>query len=190
MPAASRYTSTAHGTAQQLDHVFVNAAAADLQSRAYIAHANADFPEAWGSDASRAERAASTDAAVVYFEVAAAPQPPQPPPTTPQEITSQVRVRVRTWRPFGRHRGLAHALVEVTNVTRQNLSGPFVLGVYGLPAGAVVLNATGKIATLPAVRVPWTPKLRPGRSFLAWVVLNGMPYPATPKVRVFVAPAK
>ena len=165
VPAASRYTSTAHGTAQQLHHVLVNAAAADLQSRAFIAHANADFPEALGNDASRAERAASTDAAVVYFEVAAA-EPPPPPPTTPQEITSQVRVRVRTWRPFGRHRGLAHALVEVTNVSRKNLNGPFVLGVYGLPAGAVVLNATGKIAAMPAVRVPWTPKLRPGRSFL------------------------
>jgi len=32
--------------------------------------------------------------------------------------------------------------------------------------------------------------LRPGRSFLAWVVLNGMPYSANPKVRVFVVPAK
>ena len=67
VPAASRYTSTAHGTAQQLHHVLVNAAAADLQSRAFIAHANADFPAAWQNDASRAERAASTDAAVVVL---------------------------------------------------------------------------------------------------------------------------
>ena len=189
VPAASRYTSTAHGTAQQLHHVLVNAAAADLQSRAFIAHANADFPAAWQNDASRAERAASTDAVVVYFEVAAAPEPP-PPPTTPREITDQVRVRVRTWRPFGRHRGLAHALVEVTNVSRQTLNGPFVLGIHGLPAGAVVLNANGKIASLPAVPVWWAKKLRQRQSFHAWVVLNGMPHTATPKVRVFVAPAK
>ena len=188
VPAASRYTSTAHGSAQQLHHVLVNAAAADLQSRAFIAHANADFPAAWQNDASRAERAASADAVVVYFEVAAAPEPP--PTTTPREITDQVRVRLRTWRPFGRHRGLAHALVEVTNVGRQTLHGPFVLGIHGLPAGAVVLNATGKIASMPAVPVWWAKKLRPRQSFHAWVVLNGLPQTATPKVRVFVAPAK
>ena len=189
VPAASRYTSTARGSAQQLHHVLVNAAAADLQSRAFIAHANADFPAAWQNDASRAERAAATDAVVVYFEVAAAPEPP-PTTTTPREITDLVRVRVRTWRPFGRHRGLAHALVEVTNVSRQTLNGPFVLGVHGLPAGAVVLNANGKIASMPAVPVWWAKKLRQRQSFHAWVVLNGMPHSATPKVRVFVAPAK
>lgn len=189
VPAASRYTSTARGSAQQLHHVLVNAAAGDLRSRAFIAHANADFPAAWQSDASRAERAASTDAVVVYFDVVAAPEPP-PPSTTPQEITDQVRVRMRTWRPFGRHRGLAHALVEVTNVGRQTLNGPFVLGIHGLPNGAVVLNATGKIASMPAVRVWWAKKLRPRQSFHAWVVLNGMPHAASPKVRVFVAPAK
>ena len=99
-------------------------------------------------------------------------------------------MRVRTWRPFGRHRGLAHALVEVTNVSRKTLNGPFVLGIHGLPAGAVVLNATGRIAGLPAVRLPWTKKMRPGRSLYAWVVLNGMPHAAAPKVRVFVASAR
>ena len=190
VPAASRYTSTARGTAQQLQHVLVNAAAADLQSRAFIAHANADFPAAWQGDASRAERAASTDAVVVYFEVATATAPEPPPTSTPQEITDQVRVRMRTWRPFGRHRGLAHALVEVTNVGRTTVNGPFVLGVHGLPSGAVVLNAHGKIASMPAVPVWWSKKLRPRQSFYAWVVLNGLPHPASPKVRVFVAPAK
>ena len=75
-------------------------------------------------------------------------------------------------------------------MSRQTLNGPFVLGIHGLPAGAVVLNANGKIASMPAVPVWWAKKLRPRQSFHAWVVLNGMPHTATPKVRVFVAPAK
>ena len=128
VPAASRYTSTAHGSAQQLHHVLVNAAAADLQSRAFIAHANADFPAAWQNDASRAERAASTDAVVVYFEVAAAPEPP---PTTSRgrsPTRSACGCGLASLRASSR---LAHALVEVTNVSGQILNGPFVLGIYG-----------------------------------------------------------
>jgi len=54
----------------------------------------------------------------------------------------------------------------------------------------VVLNANGKIASMPAVPVWWAKKLRQRQSFHAWVVLNGLPQTATPKVRVFVAPAK
>ena len=65
-----------------------------------------------------------------------------------------------------------------------------MLGIHGLPSGAVVLNAHGKIARMPAVPVWWSKKLRPRHSFYAWVVLNGLPHPAAPKVRVFVAPAK
>jgi hypothetical protein len=180
---ASRYTSTTGGNADQRLQVLVNAAAADLQSRAFIAHANADLPDAWRNDATRAERATASDVPVVYFEVA----PPEPPPASPAEITGLVRVRVWKWVHPRHQRGVTYALVDVTNVSGRTLNGPFVLGIYGLPAGASVLNATGTIASLPAVRVPWVRKLRPGRTLRTWVVLRGVPAGVTPKVRVFVA---
>jgi hypothetical protein len=185
--AAADYTSTADGHAQRRQQVLVNTVASDLQSRAFIAHANADFPDVLRNDATRAERAAATDAAVVYFEV---PGVPEPPPTTgPKEITSQVRVRVWKWH-HRRHRGLTYALVDVTNVGKQTLKGPFVLGIHGLPAGASVVNATGTIASMPAVPVPWSRQLRPHRTLRAWVVVKGVPSTVTPKVRVFAGGKK
>lgn len=180
---ASRYTTTAGGTADQRLQVLVNGAAADLQSRAFIAHANADLPDAWRNDPTRAERASASDVPVVYFEVAA----PEPPPSSPAEITGLVRVRLWKWLHHRHQRGVAYVLVDATNVSGRKLSGPFVLGIQGLPAGASVLNATGTIASMPAVRVPWVRTLRPGRTMRTWVVLRGVPAGVTPKVRVFVA---
>ncbi len=167
VPAASRYTSTARGSAQQLHHVLVNAAAADLQSRAFIAHANADFPAAWQNDASRAERAASTDAVVVYFEVASS-SAPEPPPTTTTPRRSP------TWSACGCGRGVPSGVTarwptrssRSPTSTGQTLNGPFVLGVH--PAGrAVVLNANGKSPRCRGA-VWWAKKLRPRQSFHAW----------------------
>jgi hypothetical protein len=189
--AASRYTSTAGGNAQQLLQVLVNGAASDLQSRAFIAHANADFPDALRHDASRAERAGSHDVPVVYFEVPGGVEPPPPPPPPgPVEITAQLRIRVWRAHTFWHHRGVTYTLVDVTNVSGRTLNGPFLLGIDGLPAGAAVLNAKGTIAGLPAVPVPWWRQLKPGRTMAAWVVLKGVRPTFTPKVRVFVGPAK
>ena len=187
LPAAQRYTSTDGGNAQELHHVLVNGAAAGLQSRAAIAHANADFPDTLLGDAARAERAAGADVPVVYFEVAPAPQPP---PAGPKEITGQVRVKVWRSHYFWHHRGVTFALVDVTNLTRQTINGPFVLGIGGLPAGATVTNARGTVAGLPAVPVFWWHQLRPGRTMRAWVVLKGVPISTTPTIRVFVGKAK
>jgi predicted extracellular nuclease len=188
--AASRYTSTVGGNAQQLLQVLVNVTAADLQSRAFIAHANADYPDSLRNDAGRAERAGSSDSPVAYFEVPGAAEPPPPPPPGPVEITPQVRVRV--WRShfFWHHRGVTYALVDVTNISGRTLNGPFQLGIYGLPAGATVVNAKGTVAGLPAVPVTWWRQLKPGRTMRAWVVLKGVPPGLSPKVRVFVGPAK
>jgi predicted extracellular nuclease len=188
--AASRYTSTAAGNAQQLLQVLVNGAASDLQSRAFIAHANADYPDALRNDAGRAERAGANDTPVVYFEVpGAAEPPPPPPPTGVVEITAKVRVRIWRSHVFWHHRGVTYTLVDVTNVSGRTLSGPFQLGIHGLPAGAAVLNAKGTVAGLPAVPVTWWKRLKPGRTMRAWVVTKGVPPRTTPKVRVFVGQA-
>ena len=186
VPAAARYTPTDGGSAAEHHHVLVNGAAADLQSRAAIAHANADFPDTLLNDATRAERAAAADVPVVYFEVEPAPTPtPTPPTTGPVDVTSQVRVRI--WRShfFWHHRGLTYALVDVTNVSGKTINGPFVLGVKGLPANATVVNARGTVAGMPAVPVFWWHQLQPGRTMRAWVVLKGVPISTTPTIKVF-----
>jgi endonuclease/exonuclease/phosphatase family metal-dependent hydrolase len=181
LESATRYTVTDGGNAAALHHVLVNGAAAAIQSRAWVAHVNADFPDALRNEASRAERAAAADVPVVYFEVASA----QPSPTGPRDITSQVRVKVWRSQYFWHHRGVTFALVDVTNLSGQTLNGPFVLGVGGLPAGASVTNARGTIAGLPAVPVFWWHELRPGRTMRAWLVLKGVPVSTTPTIRVF-----
>jgi predicted extracellular nuclease len=182
LQAATRYTVTDGGNAAALHHVLVNGAAAALQSRAWVAHVNADFPETLRNDASRAERAAAADVPIVYFEVAPAQEPPK---TGPREITSQVRVKVWRSHYFWHYRGVTFALVDVTNLTNRTIDGPFVLGIGGLPAGASVTNARGTVAGLPAVPVNWWHQLRPGRTMRAWVVLKGVPVSTTPTVRVF-----
>jgi endonuclease/exonuclease/phosphatase family metal-dependent hydrolase len=183
LEAATRYTVTDGGNAAALHHVLVNGAAAAIQSRAWIAHVNADFPDALRNEASRAERAAAADVPVVYFEVA--PAQPEPPQTGPREITGQVRVKVWRSQYFWHYRGVTFALVDVTNLTTKTIEGPFVLGVGGLPAGASVHNAHGTVAGLPAVPVYWWHQLRPGRTMRAWVVLKGVPVTTTPTIRVF-----
>jgi hypothetical protein len=187
LAATTRYTVTDGGSAAALHHVLVNSGAAALQSRAWIAHVNADFPDTLRNDAGRAERAAAADVPVVYFEVEAAPQPP---PTGPRELTSQVRVKVWRSHYFWHYRGVTYALVDVTNVSHQTLNGPFLLGIGGLPAGATVANARGTVAGLPAVPVLWWHQLRPGRTMRAWVVLKGVPLTTTPTIRVFVGKVK
>lgn len=189
LTAGSRYTGTDAGDATELQHVLVNDAAATLQSRAAIAHANADFPEALLNDASRAERAAASDSPVVYFELQGAEPAPNPTPTPvpagPVDITAKVKVKV--WRSFyfWRHRGYTYALVDVTNLTSKALSGPFHLAIAGLPAGAQVVNARVTIDGKPAVPVHFWHQLRPFRTMRAWVVLKGVPTSVTPTVKVY-----
>jgi hypothetical protein len=183
--AGQRYTIIETGNAQAHHHVLVNAAAAGLQSRAAIAHANADFPDALRNDAARAERAAAADVPVVYFGEQTEPPPPPPPTSGPGEVTS--RVRVKMWRSPHHHRhyrGLTFLLVDVTNTSKQAIFGPFILGIGGLPDGATVANARGTVAGLPAVPAEWWHQLRPGRTMRAWVVVKGAPR-ITPTIRVF-----
>jgi predicted extracellular nuclease len=191
LTAGARYTGTDSGDATALHHVLVNDTAADLQSRAAIAHANADFPEALLNDASRAERAAASDSPVVYFEIQAAEPAPTPTPTPtpvpsgPVDISAKVKVKIWKSFYFWRHRGYTYALVDVTNVTPKSLTGPFHLAIAGLPAGAQVVNARVTIDGKPAVPVFWWHQLRPFRTMRAWIVLKGVPSTVTPTVKVY-----
>jgi len=185
LATTTRYTVLEHGNAAELHHVLVNDAASALQSRAWIAHANADFPDALRNDATRAERAAASDSPVVYFEVAAPEPAPAPTPVGPADITAKVKVKV--WRSFyfWHYRGYTYALVDVTNLTTKALTGPFYLGIGGLPAGAQVVNARATLGGQPAVPVFWWQQLRPFRTMRAWIVLKGVPTNVTPTIRVY-----
>jgi len=77
LPADERYSFIFEGNAQALDHVIVNTNLRARLTRYAVARNNADFPETFGNDATRPERASDHDMPVAYFrlgEVATAGQ--------------------------------------------------------------------------------------------------------------------
>jgi len=73
VPAAARYSYSFDGTAQVLDHVIANGHALQRFSRMHFARSNADFPESYRSDGTRAERVSDHDMPVAYFVFPGAP---------------------------------------------------------------------------------------------------------------------
>ena len=69
LPAAERYTFIFEGNPQVLDHILVNTGAHNRLTRYSIARNDADFPEAFSSNASRPERVSDHDMPVAYFTV-------------------------------------------------------------------------------------------------------------------------
>jgi predicted extracellular nuclease len=65
--ADQRYSYVFDGSAQVLDHIFVNADALAINSRFAHARLDADFPEIYRNDPNRPERISDHDAAVAYF---------------------------------------------------------------------------------------------------------------------------
>jgi len=69
LPAAERYTFIFEGNPQVLDHILVNTGAHNRLTRYAIARNDADFPEAFSSNASRPERVSDHDMPIAYFTV-------------------------------------------------------------------------------------------------------------------------
>ena len=70
---ADQYSFLFDGIAQTLDHILVNAPAADRFSRIAYARNDADFPESFRNDATRPERLSDHDMPVAYFSFPGAP---------------------------------------------------------------------------------------------------------------------
>ncbi len=70
LPASQRYSFVFEGNAQVLDHIIVNQAARARVTRFAYGRNNADFPEAFKTDASRSERVSDHDLPVAYFSLA------------------------------------------------------------------------------------------------------------------------
>ena len=66
LPPDDRYSFNFSGSAQALDHILVNPAAAELVTRFTFARFNSDFPESYRRDPRRPERMSDHDAPVVY----------------------------------------------------------------------------------------------------------------------------
>ena len=67
VPAAERYTFIFEGNSQVLDHMLLNAPMEALRRDQAIAHFNADYPSAFGSNASITLRSSDHDPLVAYF---------------------------------------------------------------------------------------------------------------------------
>jgi uncharacterized protein len=67
LPADQRYSFIFAGNGQTLDHALVNSAMLQRLTRFAYARNNADFPESFGSDATRPERVSDHDMPVAYF---------------------------------------------------------------------------------------------------------------------------
>ncbi len=67
LPADQRYTFIFEGNPQAIDHILVNTNALNRNTRYAIARNDADFPDAYRSDASRPERVSDHDMPVAYF---------------------------------------------------------------------------------------------------------------------------
>jgi predicted extracellular nuclease len=67
LPPDDRYSYNFSGSAQALDHILVNPAAAELVTRFIFARFNSDFPESYRRDHRRPERISDHDAPVVYI---------------------------------------------------------------------------------------------------------------------------
>ncbi len=61
------YTYVENGSAQSIDHIVVNDALLALPHHVEVAHANADFPVAFSTDATRPERVSDHDQPIAYF---------------------------------------------------------------------------------------------------------------------------
>lgn len=79
--AEQRYSYRYDGNGQVLDHVLITQSLKNYVRGFGYARVNADFPESFRSDDTRAERYSDHDAAVAYFSLDAAPPKPKPTPT-------------------------------------------------------------------------------------------------------------
>jgi uncharacterized protein len=66
-PADQRYSYSFDGNAQVLDHILINEAMRKYVANFGYARLNADFPETYRNDDTRAERFSDHDAAIAYF---------------------------------------------------------------------------------------------------------------------------
>lgn len=129
--AQNRYSFSFDGSAQVLDHIMVNNAAASSVARLEFARNNADFPDVLRNDAARPERISDHDAPVAYFRL---------PLTTDigglvQFLTLGNLNNPRMTQPQGD--------VRVVNQSGEFINGPVYLFIENLPAEIIVLNADG-----------------------------------------------
>ena len=68
-PPEERYSYSFNGSAQELDHILVNAALAPKLSRYAVARNGSDFPETYRNDPARPERISDHDWPVAYFNL-------------------------------------------------------------------------------------------------------------------------
>ena len=169
LPASEQYTFTFDEqstasitdyeelTSQALDHVLVNTAAHDINTRIAVARMNADFPEApaaaFANDATRPERNSDHDAPVAYFTLFAEAQ-------AGQLLISEFR-----------HFGPASAEDEFIEIYNNTEAEHVVAAGDGSP-GYSVSTITDQIAGTPRCIIPNGTRI-PARGYFLCVNSDG-----------------
>ncbi|MDX2268087.1 MAG: endonuclease/exonuclease/phosphatase family protein [Bryobacter sp.] len=132
LPAAERYSFAFQGSAQVLDHILYTPNLQAQLSRGAYARVSADFPSAFGSDASRVERLSDHDAALFYLLAA-------------EPVSSGI--------VFTRFGGIYNPTTQrtltnlrITNNTGTTLEAPWQLVIPDPAANITLANATGSNA--------------------------------------------
>jgi hypothetical protein len=132
LPVAERYSFIFEGTAQVLDHVLLNAAAASFNTRFAIARGNADFPEVafYTADPTRPERSSDQGMPVSYYRF--------PAPTADLQITLAANPATAA----------VGSIVAYTAVVTNG--GPVAAVNVALGGGALTLTSPTTFASIPA----------------------------------------
>jgi predicted extracellular nuclease len=136
LSGSERYSFVFDGTAQVLDHVVVNAAAASFVRGVEVTRGNSDQPEVARNDTASPARISDHDAVVGYLAI------------PPDDVTASTRIVVLVVFPIP-FTNFYEALLLVQNRGSVALSAPLHAVFEGLPAGVTLVGADGSFNGAP-----------------------------------------
>ncbi len=142
---AQQYSDTFDGTAQAIDHFLYSQNIASSIRQVVYGRVNADFPEAYRSDATRPERVSDHDPVVGYITL--------PPSVSAIDVTSQTTV-TGSGLLYNRVTQVFSGTMTIMNNGAQAIAGPIELVLTNLSSGVTMQNAAGANGGSPYISTP------------------------------------
>lgn len=140
--ASERFSYIFGGSKQVLDHILTSQTLGSFVSALSYGRTNTEFPEVFGSDTSRPERAADHDPVLAFITL---PNNPMNDITAVTRVSSTGLVLVS---------GGYNGFLRLTNLSGAALTGPLHVLFDSLPAGVTVVNPSGTFAGKPYLSTP------------------------------------